>query len=262
MKRRSANKNAPQATWLTTYADLMNNLLVLFIMLYMMSVMDLNKFKALSESLSGTFGGKAVSSEVTGEITDKIEPGISVPTVTDRPLETVEEPVEEPAEETGVMDDLDEFVNRIKSIIWDKGYEDRTIVERVDNYVYFRFREGVLFYPNLASLKPDSYEILNAVSEILVEAYNEIYKIDICGHTAWVPIDNLDTNFNSWELSSERSLTVLKYFVRECGLPKDKFTMSAYSSTEPYTSGITEEEKAMNRRVELRLSRLIDVTKK
>jgi len=34
--------------------------------------------------------------------------------------------------------------------------------------------------------------------------------------------------------------------------------LSAFSSTEPYTKGETEEEKAMNRRVEIRLSRLID----
>ena len=32
--------------WLTTYADLMNNLLVMFIMLYAISVIDLTKYES------------------------------------------------------------------------------------------------------------------------------------------------------------------------------------------------------------------------
>jgi flagellar motor protein MotB len=43
--------------WLYTYSDLMNNLLVLFMVMYIMSVVDLSKFERLAASFSKTFLG-------------------------------------------------------------------------------------------------------------------------------------------------------------------------------------------------------------
>lgn len=263
MKRKTPDyNNIPQGTWLTTYADLMNNLLVLFIMLYMMSTLDLQKFRNLTNLMRDLLGGNKESGivELDSQNHAYEDPGlteIEIEAETEPPLETEAETEPEPVE-GGLMQDLDEFVNRIADIIRKKGYGDQLDVEKINNYVYLRIREGVLFYPDVPELKEGSYEILQLVADIISEAYNEIYKIDVCGHTAWVPIDELDTNFNSWRLSSERSLTVIKYFVSDCKIPKDKMVLTAYSSTDPYTEGKTEEEKAMNRRVEIRLSRLID----
>jgi len=269
MKRKvpDYNKVSP-GTWLTTYADLMNNLLVMFIMLYMISTIDLQKFKNLTNVMSDLLGGNKESGIVLidpehSDFADVEEMILQIEAETEPVTETeaITEPEPDTEEETGtgLMYDLDEFVNKIAAIVRKKGYGDQLDVERVDNYVYLRMREGVLFYPDLAELKEGSYEILSLVADIIKEAYNEIYKIEICGHTAWVEIDEISTNFNSWELSSQRSLTVMRYFVAECGMPKNKMVLSAFSSTEPYTKGETEEEKAMNRRVEIRLSRLIDV---
>jgi Flagellar motor protein len=275
MKRKPPEYNKSGGTWLTTYADLMNNLLVLFILLYMMSTIDLQKFKnfttTMSDALNGNKGAttsEVNASETNNPTTDNLTVVTDTEAVTETEALTAEETdtaqtddTSEIAASPGIMDNLDEFVKQIIEIVNKNGYGDQMVVERVNNYVYLRFKEGVLFYPNLADLKPDSYEMLKVVADIVKDAYDEIYRIEICGHTAWVAIDDIDTNFNSWELSSDRSLTVLKFFVSECGIPKDKMVMSAFSSTEPYTEGTTEEDKAMNRRVEIRLSRIIDVEK-
>lgn len=282
MKRKAPDYNkVTPGTWLTTYADLMNNLLVMFIMLYMMSTIDLQKFQNLTNLMSDLLGGNKqsgiveIDSEHHGYEAPPENDGVAFETeavteaVTEAETDVApeyehESDLENGVEEStghGVMYDLDEFVNRIAEIVRKKGYGDQMDVERVDNYVYLRLREGVLFYPDLATLRDGSYEILNLVADIINEAYSEIYKIEICGHTAWVVQDEIDTNFRSWELSSERALTVMKYFVTNSGIPKNKMVLTAYSSTEPYTTGETEEEKAMNRRVEIRLSRLIDVKK-
>jgi chemotaxis protein MotB len=267
MKRDKSSdfNNIPQGSWLTTYADLMNNLLVLFIMLYMMSTLDLQKFRNLTNIASNILGGSKQPevTEMDPHNNSYVDPDLIV-TETEAPETEPENTPETEAEtepeavEEGLMQDLDEFVNRIAEIIRKKGYGDQIDVERIDNFVYLRIREGVLFYPDLSELREGSYDMLRLVADIISEAYNEIYKIDVCGHTAWVPIDELDTNFNSWRLSSDRSLTVIRFFVSECKIPKDKMVLTAYSSTDPYTEGKTEEEKAMNRRVEIRLSRLID----
>ena len=256
MKRReSSNPRIETGQWLTTYADLMNNLLVLFMMLYAMSIMDLNKFEKLMGGFANLFGNTPIEASMPingGYISypddwskiDTSYPGD--PTTSD----VVSDDVSKPG---GQLDDLDEFVKKITTVIVAKGYQDKLYIERIEDYVYFRFPEGVLFEPNIAVLKKSSYEMLEFVYEIIDEVYDEIMRIEICGHTSWVPNDEIQNDFNTWEVSAARSMTVLKYLVAECGLPKAKMSTAAYSSTMPYTSGTTEQEKQQNRRVEIRI---------
>ncbi|MDD4422295.1 MAG: flagellar motor protein MotB [Eubacteriales bacterium] len=239
--------------WMTTYCDLMNNLLVFFIMLYMMSVLDLNKFNVIIASFTQTFRPDEVREvSIPDDITSFFLPEN---TVSDSGGPS-DDDTSDPDEYS--LDDLDEFVRKISMLIKEHGFSDDITVEKVDEYVYFRITEGVLFYPNQAVLKQSSYKALEFISEILYEVYPEISTIEIAGHTAYVPNDEDPNEFSSWDLSAERSLTVLKYLVRECGLPKTKMIIMGFSSTQPYTEGKTEAEKALNRRVELRISRLID----
>ena len=55
--RKKKNEEAKENNerWLLTYADMMNNLLILFMVLYAMSVIDLNKFEALASQFSNIF---------------------------------------------------------------------------------------------------------------------------------------------------------------------------------------------------------------
>ncbi|NCA93220.1 hypothetical protein EOM82_08305 [bacterium] len=278
MKRKQSPASKPESgQWLTTYADLMNNLLVLFILLYSMSIMDLEKFKILMSAFSDTFKGTQLPSGITEISNESYEESLYIiPSEEDSSEEvsieeesSEEEPSyeesseesnysDETSEDGGIMDDLDEFLNKITTIIEAKGYQDQIIVERVDEYIYFRFKEGVLFEPDRAVLKPNSYGILSFVADIIKEAYNEIAQIEISGHTAWVQQDNDKDNFASWRLSCSRALTVLEFLVSDCDIAKDKMSASGYSSTQPYSNGTSEEDKQLNRRVEIRISRLID----
>ncbi|HBL83401.1 MAG: hypothetical protein A2Y17_04430 [Clostridiales bacterium GWF2_38_85] len=262
-RKKSEEQKIDTGKWLLTYSDLMNNLLVLFIVLYSMSIMDLEKFKALTKIFSETLTGE--KTEISIPPNPSLEPNESTDfsgfeeTIGDESesVSSVSTPDEE-SKTSGVLDDLDEFLNKITTIINAKGYQDQIIVEKVDEFIYFRFREGVLFYGNQATLKPGSYDALSLVGDIIIEAYPEISNIEIGGHTAWVPLDNSNTDFSSWELSTDRSMTVMKFLVTECEIPKNKMTVSGYSSTQPYLPGDTEDIKSLNRRVEIRISRLID----
>ncbi|HAN20870.1 MAG: hypothetical protein A2Y15_04690 [Clostridiales bacterium GWF2_36_10] len=258
MKRKTGeSKKIEAGGWLTTYADLMNNLLVFFILLYMMSVMDLEKFQMLISSFNATFKGETTETSIAGGLNgdDDLSYEISIDSNSEN---SEDESLETSSDEDNILDDLDKFVAKITTIIKEKGFQDQIIVEKVDEYVYFRFSEGVLFEPNKAILKDGSYIALDFIAEILIEAYDEISSIEIAGHTAWVPIDELDSNFSSWELSADRAMTVLKFLVQNCDLDKEKMTVMGFSSTQPYRTGDTEEDKQLNRRVEIRISRLID----
>lgn len=279
-------KEPNQERWLITYADLMNNLLILFIMLYALSATDVLKFKSFMNSFRIAFNGDETTSysNINSEIENLINnpgewsnvqftsgdySGIGSGTTSG---ELSDDPSQYNGGKTGngieyhpggySLEDIDEFIKIISALIKDKGYQKDIVVEKVDEYVYFRFTEGVLFYGNQAVLKPTSYGPLSLVGEVLKETEGEISNIEIAGHTQYVPNDEYLTDFSSWELSAQRSITVLKYLVQNCGLPKTKMTILGYSSTQPYTKGTTEEEKALNRRVEIRIKRLVDDSKK
>lgn len=286
MKRSGDKLKEPnQERWLITYADLMNNLLILFIMLYALSATDVLKFKSFMSSFKIAFTGDNTSySYINSEIENLIENPDEWSNVqiisgdysgigsgaTSGVLSG------DPSQYNGgkigggidyvpggyTLEDINEFIKNISRLIKDKGYQKDIVVEKVDEYVYFRFTEGVLFYGNRAVLKPTSYGPLSLIGEVLKETESEISNIEIAGHTQYVPNDEYLTDFSSWELSAQRSITVLKYLVQNCGLPKNKMTILGYSSTQPYTDGTTEEEKALNRRVEIRIKRRVDDSKK
>ena len=284
MKKRhgAETKEANHERWLITYADLMNNLLIFFIMLYTLSATDVLKFKNFMSSFSIAYNGEEVSnSPIRSELDELInDPSdwsnwyIGDPTGTGSGTYS--------GDYSGVISggnggkigdgigyhpggytlvDIDEFIKTISKVIKDKGYQNDIVVERVDDYVYFRFTEGVLFYGNQAVLKPTSYGPLSLIGAVLKETEDEISNIEIAGHTQYVPNDEYKTDFSSWELSAHRSITVLKYLVQNCDIPKTKMTIMGFSSTQPYTTGNTEEDKAKNRRVEIRIKRLVDSDK-
>ena len=72
-------------------------------------------------------------------------------------------------------------------------------------------------------------------------------KLDIEGHTS------NDGNFNAnMRLSNERAETVKNYLIKK-GVDPSRLTSQGFGPTKPLNEGKTEQERALNRRVELKL---------
>lgn len=282
-----AKRSAPEIKidgnrWLGTYADLMNNLLVFFIMLYLFSISDLNKFEILMASFQTTFGTAAKVDEAqAGTFTidqltldqinalitrgqppsvDEVSGGGRSESATPAPTPAIEGTPKpgtdiEEADQEGDQE-YDELVKRISDRLKAYGYDKAVIVEKTGDEIFLLFREGVFFLPDQPVLKEEAYPILGHIAEILQEAYPLIGNIDISGHTAKIA-HNMPTKENlfSWELSTNRALTVLKFLVRDCDMPQEKLSVSGYSCNRLYIEGDDEEHLAQNRRVEIRLTR-------
>jgi len=152
--------------------------------------------------------------------------------------------------------EYDELVARISALLKEHGYDKHIIVEKIGDYIYLRFREGILFLPDQAVMKKGAEPVLSNISEVIMDSYDLISNIDISGHTARIPYDlPSKDNLFSWELSTNRALTVLEYLVRQCDMPQEKLSVTGYSSNQLYVEGDSEEYWAQNRRVEIRLSR-------
>lgn len=105
------------------------------------------------------------------------------------------------------------------------------------NNLFFEFAK--------AEIKAASYNELDRLFQILVA--NPHLKIEIGGHTDDVGSDDYNTN-----LSKERANAVMAYLVKK-GIQADRLTAKGYGETKPEVPNTSEENKAINRRVEFKI---------
>lgn len=227
--------------WLTTYADMMNNLLVLFMVLYALSVMNNEKFKALSEQFSQTFGV-----ETAAEIIAQVSSAEATEDTT--PVVDVREKIVE------TQDEFDEIYYLLKKRIGEGGFEKVITLEQQENYIIFTFNDSVLFYPDSPVIKPECKDILGYTGDLLYGVDNIIKTIEIGGHTA--SSGSQTSSFFAWELSADRAIAVLKFMTTQCKLPQSKMSISGFSKYHPIADNSTESGRVLNRRVEIKITRI------
>ncbi len=107
---------------------------------------------------------------------------------------------------------------------------------------------AILFRPGRASLRKTTNVELDHILSVLQRKYSG-KRIDVVGHTDADPIKKSKWKDN-WELSAQRSLSVVRYFVSR-GIDETKIREVGCGSTRPITSNATNSGKARNRRVEI-----------
>ena len=141
----------------------------------------------------------------------------------------------------GVNDEEDKCVNE-PGLRENDGCPEikKEIIQKVE----FAARE-IQFAFAKAALLPASKKVLDEVAELLSKEPN--LKIDIEGHTS------SDCNFNTnIRLSKERAETVKNYLIKK-GVDSSILTSQVFGPTKPLNESKTEQERALNRRVELKL---------
>lgn len=104
--------------------------------------------------------------------------------------------------------------------------------------------KGVQFDIGKATIKPESYPILDDVVEVLKK--NPQQKIEIQGHT-----DSTGSAEMNLRLSQNRAASVLEYFAL-MGIEKTRLTAKGFGMEKPIASNATADGRAKNRRVELK----------
>ena len=104
--------------------------------------------------------------------------------------------------------------------------------------------KGVQFDIAKATIKPESYQILDEVVEVLVK--NPHLKIEIQGHT-----DSTGSAEMNLKLSQNRAASVLEYFVSN-GIERTRLSCRGFGMEKPIASNDTIDGRAKNRRVELK----------
>ena len=249
-KRTKALHHDKTDRWLITYADMMNNLLILFMVMYAMSVMDLKKFEALKSQLSNAFNTPPASQSANGGTSDSTVNGIDFDIDTNSVID-----VDSGQLTVEPQDSFDAAYDTITKEITEKGYDGMIVAEKGDNYIVFRFKDSVLFYPDSSTMKSESAGILTDMGDVLMSVDNVIGNIEIGGHTATVS-GGETSSFFAWQLSSDRAIAVLQFLSEHCSFPQSKMSVSGYSHYRPVSSNDTEESRSLNRRVEIKITRV------
>lgn len=233
--------------WLLTYADLMNLLLIFFIILYSMSQVDSAKFKELSGSFKAAFGSYPVSGSVLPN------GGAGTSLIPETPFETTEPtstPIPEKKDGTGKTeaDSIKEVSDKVASLIGEKNLQGSLHVGMEERGVVISITANFLFKSGSSDLEKDSLPLLLEIGKILQAVPGNHIRIE--GHTDSDPI-NTPYFPSNWELSSSRATNVLRLLVDKASINPSIISAVGYGEYRPKVPNNSEVNKAQNRRVDI-----------
>lgn len=114
-------------------------------------------------------------------------------------------------------------------------------------------KDALLFDSGKADLRDEALPILQKVTAIAVREAN--FDIEVLGHADDVPIARPEFPSN-WELSAARAGRVARQLI-ENGVDPARLSVEGYGDVRPLAPNTSAENRRLNRRVEVRLSRSV-----
>ncbi len=251
-------KGAP--AWQSTFADLMNLLLCFFVMLFSMSSIDAQKFELLAASFNQTFSIFSAGATAIGEGV-LISMGVSQlneldnyinSTGRDTEGDTIPEDLETATEvmEEAKLKESEELAEKIEEAVKEKNLDKEIDIEFTAQYVQLTLNGALLFDSGSVVIKEEAMPLMNQLG-IILQRFSE-GNIEIEGHTDNVPMSGAKYSNND-ELSSGRALSVFYYLEDNTTLDMSKVKHSGRGEYAPIADNATEEGRARNRRVEIKV---------
>jgi len=279
MAKRTKKPEENGAGFLTTYADIVTLLMAFFVLLFAISSVDQVKFLALLKGLEEDFGNTSYQNYVlqgapsifganqpAGSLIPAVGGPISIipiPGATE--LEQIQDASIEVANDaprnrdgqpvspelavnvldlTGLLAVQQELLEAAGSL----GLEDAVTTEfRERGLVVALSTDDLLFRSGSAVLEEGlGKELIGVLASVLAEFDNPVF---VEGHTDNVPLHR--EGYDNWNLSSDRAIAVVKLFEGEYGIDGTRLSSAGRSYFFPLAPNDSDENRALNRRVEL-----------
>lgn len=263
MARKSRKKHAEEhesnERWLVTYSDLITLLLAFFVVMFSFSKVDSAKYAQLAQSLQSSLnpsisvmpqggGGSNIIGTFNPESDeDKEKNGNGDADKTHVKSGDTDEEAKEAALALKEKE-LQDLLKVINGYIDENHLEATVSAVDTSRGISVTLKDYFLFDLGKADLKPEAYPLLDQLAS-LIPTLNS--QISIEGHTDNLPLTSGAYYKDNWRLSSERSLSVLRYFTDVRKMPRDEFQSVAYADTKPVAANDTSTNRAKNRRVEI-----------
>lgn len=241
-KKHDHEEHIPEG-WLIPYADLLTLLLALFIVLFASSNIDQTKLEKMSQSFNQMFsGGVSVFQASTASNSDISRTDKTNTTANPRTYELAQ------------LDELKEDVNKY---IKKNGLESQIKATINSSGLVLTIQDRALFNLGEATLDADARNVAQNISQILEKAGKR--EIVVSGHTDNIPINTARFPSN-WELSSARATAFMRGLLANDALNPAQFTLASYGEFKPIATNDTEEGRSKNRRVEVLIKPLVNLS--
>jgi len=221
--------------WLVSYADFITLLMVLFVILYSMGQVNVEKYKRLADSMRTAFslGGAAdvVDKQINqsgGNSKDGTAKPIVVPGIPEGPTQS------------------EEVAGQLTSMLSHQNLGSQVSVQTNIEGVLISLSEKLVFKDGTAELPEEVRPVLDTIVEMLRPINN---KVRLVGHTDDSPPANSQYPSN-WELSLARATAVADYLMK-AGIAPERFIISGQGQYSPIFPNDTPEHRALNARVEM-----------
>jgi flagellar motor protein MotB len=139
-----------------------------------------------------------------------------------------------------------------KNAFQEDGMEKFASVELIpDKAVRILLTSDLLFDTGKADLKPGAIDALKHIATILQRIP---YQVTLAGHTDDIPIHTQYFPSN-WELSTARASAVARFLIEQMHIPAERLCVSGYADMRPLRPNSSDENRAVNRRVEILISK-------
>jgi chemotaxis protein MotB len=264
--------------WLVTYADMLTLLMVLFIVMFAMSVVDANKFKQLAQGLAVGFGGPASSfireatpvadAGAADNTVTTLDPGVSNPglagkggkndlpnpnpsasTIAQQAVAAAEvaQAQAQAASASKELHNFEKVQQQLTAALKKSGVAD-AVQYRIDQrgLVVTVMTSSVVFPGERAELLGGGQRILSAILPTLRKLPN---GIEVDGHTNQLPGPTVYYP-TAWELSTARASSVVRYLIAH-GVPASRLTAAGFAGTRPLYPPSDPRAVTRNRRVDI-----------
>lgn len=216
--------------WLISYADFITLLFAFFVVMYAISVVNVGKYKVLSDALGDAFGGRPETPQASS-------------TIEQLPLTSLiaRKRLEAQRRERERLNILARALNASLAPLVKSG---QVRVTETARGVTVEINAKVLFEEGRAALGGEARATLGTVASLLK---NDPHAIQVEGHTDNLPIAN-PLFASNWELSSVRASSVVRLFI-DSGVAPGRLTALGHAANLPVAPNSDEAGRARNRRV-------------
>ncbi len=207
-----------------------------------------SKVEGNNQDLSATGAvnedGKNDLSETDKEVSENQEQ----PDATEQ-NEISEQELKKEFEEQGLKQS-EEMYDEISQMTESYKIDDRIVMDYNSQYVSLDLNGAILFDPGKAEIRDDVKVFMQKIATIM-SRYKECV-IEIEGHTDNVPISTANFESNRY-LSTARANEVYEYVMEQANLIDENVKTAGYGESRPVASNDTEEGRAKNRRVSIKI---------
>ena len=233
--REEEHEEGHDERWLVSYADFITLLMVLFVILYSMGQVNVEKYRQLASSMrmAFTLGGpsQVVDSQINsagGTSEDGTSKPIVVPGIPEGPTQA------------------EEVAGQLTSMLSSQNLGNQVSIQTNIEGVLISLSEHLIFQDGQTELPAESLQVLDTIIEMLLPIHN---KVRLVGHTNNTPSSNPQFPTN-WELSLARATSVAKYLMKS-GIAPDRFIISGQGEYAPVFPNDTAEHRQLNARVDI-----------